>query len=63
MSLRFEQYHALKKTQQFLRDIYDPAKRPKTVKEWRLRASSCLRHFPFLKEDGEPIFSKDDFKP
>jgi hypothetical protein len=31
------------------------------VKELRERASSALRHFPFLTEQGEPMWSQDEF--
>lgn len=61
MSLRYENYYALYKTREFLRDLLYTDTRPKTVKEMKDRAYSCLKHFPFLKENGEPIFSKDDF--
>lgn len=61
MSLKYEQYHSLKKTQNFLRDLLTTDSRPKTVKELKARAYSCLRHFPFLRENGEPMFSQDNF--
>jgi hypothetical protein len=61
MSLKYEQYHSLKKTQSFLRDLLFTDTRPKTVKELKARAYSCLRHFPHLKENGEPMFSQDNF--
>lgn len=61
MSLKYEQYHSLKKTQNFLRDLLSTDTRPKTVKELKDRAYSCLRHFPHLKENGEPMFSRDNF--
>jgi hypothetical protein len=61
MSLRYEQYHSLKKTQQFLRELLDKTTRPKTVRDLKKRALSCLRHYPFLHENGEPMFSRDDF--
>jgi hypothetical protein len=32
------------------------------VKELRERAYSALRHFPFLDERGEPLWSQDDFE-
>jgi N-acetyl-anhydromuramoyl-L-alanine amidase len=63
MSLRFEQGKALLKSRNLLRDCLDPQKRPKTVKELRERAYSALRHFPFLDERGEPLWSQDDFEP
>lgn len=61
MSLRYEQYNSLKITKEFLRELLYPETRPKTVKEMRERVSRCLRHFPKLKENGKPIFSKDHF--
>lgn len=63
MSLRFEQRRALLRSRELLRDCLDPKLRPKTVKELRQRASSALRHFPFLDERGEPMWSQDDFEP
>jgi hypothetical protein len=63
MSLRHEQYHALKKTQTFLRDLLFTDTRPKKASELKARAHSCLRHYPFLDDDGKPMFSKDDFGP
>jgi hypothetical protein len=50
-------------TREFLHDLLQSDTRPKTVKELKERARRCLRHYPFLKEDGEPMFSQDDFKP
>lgn len=44
-----------------MRDLLFTDTRPKTVKELKARAYSCLRHFPHLKENGEPIFSQDSF--
>jgi hypothetical protein len=61
--LRREQYYALKKTQTFLRDLLFPDTRPKKVSELKARAHSCLRNYPFLDDDGKPLFSKDDFGP
>lgn len=62
MSLKHEQCYALYKTREFLRDLLHHSTRPKTVKEIKDRAYSCLRHFPFLKDNGEPIFSQDGFE-
>jgi hypothetical protein len=62
VSLRYEQYTALRRTRQFLRDLLHPSTRPKTVKDLRARASACLRHYPFLEESGKPMFSQDEFK-
>jgi hypothetical protein len=63
MSLRREQYYALKKTQTFLRDLLFTDTRPKKVSELKARAHSCLRHYPFLDNDGKPMFSRDGFGP
>ena len=62
MSLRNEQYLALVKTQNLLRDMLFVGSRPKTVREMKARASSCLKHFPILDEVGAPIFSNDPFE-
>jgi len=61
MSLRFEQFNSLRKTRNFLRDLLTTSDYPKTKKEMRARAYSCLRHYPFLYEDGRPMFSGDPF--
>ena len=61
MSLKYEQYRALLRTREFLRDLLLPT-RPKKAKEIKARAYSCLRHFPFLKENGEPMWSQDNFR-
>jgi hypothetical protein len=63
MSLRYEQYHSLKKTQAFMRDLIFTETRPKKASELKERAHRCLRHFPLLDEHGKPIFSRDDFGP
>jgi hypothetical protein len=61
MSLRYEQHRALLKARTLLRDMLDPAKRPKKAGEMRHRAADALRHFPALKDSGEPICSSDTF--
>ena len=61
MSLRFEQCNALLKTKAFLRDLLQEHKGPWTKKELRERAYRCLKHFPFLNENGHPLFSNDEF--
>lgn len=63
MSLKFEQRAALLKARELLRDCIDPKRRPKTAKELRERAYCALRHYPFLDERGEPMWSEDDFEP
>jgi len=61
MSLRYEQYLSLQMTRDFLYDLLDARKRPKTVKATKEKAYRCLRHFPPLRENGEPMFSQDSF--
>ena len=61
MSLRYEKYHSLKITREFLRDLMTVDKYPKTKKEMREMVYRCLRHFPFLHESGQPMWSKDEF--
>ncbi len=63
MSLRCEQYYALQKTRQFLRDLMTTDTRPKKGSELKDRAYSCLRHFPTFDEHGKPLFSRDEFGP
>jgi hypothetical protein len=41
--------------------MLDRNKRPKTMKELRMRVCSAMRHFPPLDERGEPIWSQDNF--
>ena len=61
MSLRYEQRRALLKSRDLLCDLLDTHKRPKTVKEMRMRVLSALRHFPMLDYRGEPLWSQDNF--
>ena len=61
MSLKSEQYYSLLITREFLYDLMNSKKRPKTVKELKLRASRCLWHYPMLNKNGMPIFSNDNF--
>jgi hypothetical protein len=63
MSLKFEQRRALLKARDLLRDLLHPSTRPKTVPELRERAACALRHYPFLDERGEPMWSQDEFEP
>jgi hypothetical protein len=58
MSLKHEEYAALKRSQELLYDLLDSKRRPKTVKELKDRVSRCIRHFPMLDKDGKPFFSK-----
>lgn len=61
MSLRYEQYNALRATRAFLRSLLTVDGYPKTKKEMRRRVSACLRHYPFLHDTGQPMWSKDTF--
>jgi hypothetical protein len=63
MSLRYEQYRALRKCRDLLYDMLSPQRRPSSVRELRLRTFDALRHFPTLDEHGRPHFSEDDFGP
>lgn len=60
MSLRYEQYNALKQTRNFLRELiwWEGPMRKTEVRE---RASDCLHHFPLLDDQGEPLWSQDEF--
>ena len=62
MSLKKEQYYSLLITRDFLRNLLDKKTRPKNITEMTREALRCLRHYPFLKENGEPMFSKDNFE-
>ena len=61
MSLRYEQYNSLMRTQELLRNLLTVEDYPKTKKKMRKRASACLRHFPFLHKNGQPMWSQDTF--
>ena len=58
MSLRYEQYRALHDTRKLLMDIHSQSVK---LEDLQKRAYNCLRHYPFLDEHGEPMFSKDSF--
>ena len=60
MSLRYEQYNALRMTRDFLRDILSKECYPANKTFMRTRASDCLKHFPMII-DGRPVFSQDEF--
>ena len=62
MSLKLEQFRSLAATQALLFDLLETKKRPKTVKELKARVFRVLRHWPPLREGGEPMFSQDTFK-
>jgi hypothetical protein len=46
MTLPYERYSAIKRTEQFLKDLMDPKKTPRVPKEIRKQAYYCLRHYP-----------------
>ena len=60
MSLRYQQYRALVLARELLHDLLTVEKYPKTKKEMRERAYWCLRHFPPLYDNGQPIWSRDN---
>lgn len=59
MSLRYEQYRALISTRKFLTELMLGNGHTKDDRE---RARCCLRHFPILLRNGEPLFSNDEFE-
>jgi hypothetical protein len=46
MTLPDERYRSLVYTERFLMDLCDPTVTPRIPKSVRLRAASCLRHYP-----------------
>lgn len=62
MSLRREQYAALRQARDFLRSLLDP-KATRVPKSVRQEASRCLHHYPFLEDSGKPVWSRDEFGP
>lgn len=46
MTLPYERYNAIKRTEEFLKDLCDPSKTPRVPKEIRKQAYYCLRHYP-----------------
>lgn len=60
MSLRYEQYRSLYITREFLVELLTGPRLPTRV--LREKAKGCLRHYPVLLENGEPMFSRDEFK-
>ena len=46
MTLPYERYNAVTRTEQFLKDLCDPKKTPRVPKEVREQAYYCLRHYP-----------------
>jgi hypothetical protein len=46
MTLPDERYRAVRRSEQFLKDLCDPSKTPRVPKSVRGQASSILRHYP-----------------
>jgi len=46
MTLPYERYNAIKRTEEFLKDLMDPKKTPRVPKKIRRQAYYCLRHYP-----------------
>ena len=61
MSLRYEQYRSIQMTREFLSDILTVDRHPKTRTAMRDRASRCLKHYPMLHDNGQPMWSQDEF--
>ena len=62
MSLRAEQYRALKRTRELLSRLMIPGE-PGVSPHIRKQARDCAKHFPLLDDHGKPMFSKDGFGP
>ena len=60
MSITIEQYRSLLRTREFLYSLLWKETRPKNITELKRQARACLRHYPSLRENGEPIFSNDN---
>lgn len=45
MTLPYERYNAIKRTEQFLKDLMDPKATPRVPKRIRQEAYYCLRHY------------------
>ena len=46
MTLPIERYNAIKRTEEFLKELMDPKKTPRVPKRIRREAYYCLRHYP-----------------
>ena len=46
MTLPYERYNSIKRTETFLRDLTDSKKTARIPKHIRLQAWACLRHYP-----------------
>ena len=72
MSLRYEQYAAVKRTHDYVHECFirwcwvrDKIWWCRPLRKWAqthvLNAYRCLRHFPLLHDSGKPIWSQDNF--
>lgn len=50
MTLNYERFNAIKRTEEFLKDLTNPKKTPRVSKEIREEARRCLRHYPLPYE-------------
>jgi len=41
--------------------LLNPKETPGVPRRVRMRAGCVLRHFPMLADNGEPMFSRDEF--
>ena len=46
MTLPYERYNSVVRTEEFLKDLLDPKKTPRIPKDIRQQAYYCLRHYP-----------------
>ena len=46
MTLPCERHNAIRRTEEFLKDLMDPKKTPRVPKEIRKQAYYCLKHYP-----------------
>ena len=64
MSLRYEQYNALKRTRALLGQFMLAKKKDlirTPIRELRKEVYRCLKHFPMLDDRGQPYWNEDDF--
>jgi hypothetical protein len=61
MSLRYEQHRALRLSRDLLTGIANGTVK-RIQKAVRTQARLALRHFPFLTDENEPIFSRDNMR-
>lgn len=59
MSQRTKQYNSLKRTYRLLMDLRIPKNSPGVPLEIRSKAFRCIKNFPPLDDEGQPIFAPD----